>query len=146
MSKIDYINLSLESVEAYTVPSEAIKKFSIKGIKVNTQLNNHHGVSIKLPEPASCEGLILDLRTKYISDIPTMQTEDNGEQMMLPNRLVAYRDIVSIDCVMDSGTSFNVYLPYESNMADDNLLMNSSIVTDKDGEKIVHIVVKNYAK
>lgn len=142
MSKIDFINLNLENFEVYSIPGDAIKTFSIFGLKVNTQLNEHNGISVKFPDGAQCSKLILDLKTKYLDEIPTIVDEDNGEQMMLTHRLIAYHDIVNIECSMDSDFGFNVDLPYKSDMADDNIWMKSKIMTDKDGEKIVHITVK----
>lgn len=117
--KLVAIDLVLEPVESYRVSVEDLVQLNL----INVHRDYHYDDANGFSESLYCDGALIDLKWLAISKIETEQEDQDGNKLMLDERLNRWKDLVSVDLIFDDDSHENVYVPWDDR--DDDLDNNS---------------------
>ena len=121
--KLVAIDLVLEPVESYRVSVEDLLQLNL----INVHRDYHYDDANGFFESLYCDGAMIDLKRLALSKIETEQEDQDGNKLMLDQRLNHWKDLVSVDLIFDDDSHANVYVPWDDR--DDDLDNNSYMMT-----------------
>lgn len=140
---LDYIELGLESVEVYKIPSNKIQTLGINGINRNIWGSNFlrlHDSDLQVDDHLTCAGLEISIDRGVLEGITTEQVSksESSLKLNLLERLVEYPDLVDVALKFkDENDLIRITVPYEElDGSPDNGLMKI-----KTSDKTVTITV-----
>ena len=117
--KLVAIDLVLEPVESYRVSVEDLVQLNLNNVHRDYYYDDANGFS----ESLYCDGALINLKWLALSKIETEQEDQDGNKLMLDERLNRWKDLVSVDLIFDDDSHENVYVPWD--YRDDDLDNNS---------------------
>lgn len=136
--KLVAIDLVLEPVESYRVSVEDLVQLNL----INVHRDYHYDDVNGFSESLYCDGALIDLKWLAISKIETEQEDQDGNKLMLDERLNRWKDLVSVDLIFDDDSHENVYVPWDDR--DDDLDNNAYMMTaflENSGQEVFSILI-----
>lgn len=116
---LDYIELGLENVEVYRIPSNKIQALGVNGINRTIWGSNFlhfHESNLQVDDSLTCAGLEISVEREALEEIVTEQTGETGSssRLNLLERLVEYPDLVDVTLKFeDVDDPVCIRVPYE---------------------------------
>lgn len=138
--KLVAIDLVLEPVESYRVSAEDLVQLNL----INVHRDYHYDDANGFSESLYCDGALIDLKWLALSKIETEQEDQDGNKLMLDERLNRWKDLVSVDLIFDDDSHENVYVPWDDR--DDDLdnnayMMMAFLENSGSGQEVFSILI-----
>lgn len=138
--KLVAIDLVLEPVESYRVSVEDLVQLNLINVHRDYHYDNANGFS----ESLYCDGALIDLKWLAISKIETEQEDQDGNKLMLDERLNHWKDLVSVDLIFDDDSHANVYVPWgywDDDLANNADMMTAFLENSGSGQEVFSILI-----
>ncbi len=138
--KLVAIDLVLEPVESYRVSVEDLVQLNLNNVHCDYYYDDANGFS----ESLYCDGALINLKWLALSKIETEQEDQDGNKLMLDERLNRWKDLVSVDLIFDDDSHENVYVPwgYRDDDLDNNAYMMTAFLENSgSGQEVFSILI-----